>query len=234
MSLMNEFKTIELELRQVFPKGSIFGLRLDGKSFSKFTKQFEKPFSKDFEKYMNESLMTVIEQVLPTPLTAYVQSDEMTIIWDSSTIEPPFAGKIEKLLSLSAAAATAGFMRAAGDLKGLPLFDARAFVLKDYEQVSDYITWRRLDARKNAISMAVSHLHSHGYLMGVSTSERIGLLQGTPFENIPEGTFNGRILKRDDNAKYSLVDATRDVTDETLALSYSWALNRIKDRVYSS
>lgn len=227
INLEEKFKALEQEYRVKFEDNSIFGVRLDGRGFSSFTKQFEKPFSMKFENAMNETLLAVIDSVLPTPLTASVQSDELTVIWDSSLVTPPFGGRIEKILSLSAAAATAGFIKSIGETKGTPLFDARVFKLANYSEVEEYITWRRLDSRKNAISMAVSHLHSHKSLMGVSTFERIDLLQGTAFEKIPESTFNGRILTKNESGKYELVAAERYVTESALKASFEAAQDRI-------
>lgn len=60
--------------------------------------------------------------------------------------------------------------------------------------------------------MAAEALKSHGELKSVSTRERAKLLVGTPYEIIPEGTFNGRfVVSSLTNPVYT--PATRDLTE---------------------
>lgn len=223
MNYLNHFKNLEKEFSRVFVGNGFLGLRLDGKNFSSFTKQFEAPFDFKFMDAMEAATLKVISSILPSIRLAYVQSDEISFIIPPSEItgEYPFAGKFEKILSLSAAAATSGFLRKIPDCSGDPIFDARLFPLESKDEVRDYLDWRRLDARKNSVSMAASCLFSHRKLMGVSTKERAILLEGTEFEKLPEGFFNGRILWKETDPEKgrawiiepALRDRTYDLVD---------------------
>jgi tRNA(His) 5'-end guanylyltransferase len=195
-----QFKKREKEMRFRLPESKLTGIRLDGKSFHTFTKQFAEPYDLKFMAAMDATAIFVLEKLLTEALFAYVQSDEITIFFtdhgrpDKSRL---FDGKMEKLLSTSASAATGGFMTALPEAKGVPIFDARLFQLTDIEELRGYLDWRRLDARKNAISMAAETLHTPKELDGMSTRQRLESLEGTDLEILPEGFFWGRLITRE-------------------------------------
>lgn len=208
-TLAELFKKLESASERVIAPESIAVVRLDGANFSRFTKQFEKPFSDVFESAMNSAARTVLEKVLPNALLCYVGSDEISIAVSRRAGEIPYGARYNKLLSLTASYATVGFLQELPRVKGTPAFDARIIEFERAELLLDYVTWRRLDVRKNAISMAVSHLYSHRSLLGVSTAKRGELLEGTAFEKIPEGTFNGRFV-----TKKNTLPASRELAQE--------------------
>jgi len=203
------FKNLEHENERRLPEHGFSVLRLDGVNFKRVTAELEKPFSVPFERAMNEATIAVLKGAFPQALIAYVGSDEISIVL-SNEFELPYAGRLEKLLTISAGYATAGFNRSIDELKNLALFDARVITFDDEELVHEYLTWRRLDVRKNATSMAAYALHSHKSLQGVSTRERGELLVGTEFEKINEVTFNGRFVTR----RGGITAASREVTEE--------------------
>lgn len=203
------FKELETHNESRLSGRGLAIVRLDGSNFSKYTKQFKKPFSLTFEKAMDAAAQAVMENVLPNTLVCYVGSDEISLVISQDYSQVPYGGRISKLLSLAASHATAGFISAIGQAKGVPAFDARIIEFQDSTLIREYITWRRLDVRKNATSMAAGHLHSHKELLGVSTAERGKLLEGTEFEVIPEGTFNGRFV-----TKETSTPATRELAEE--------------------
>lgn len=203
------FKNLEREAEHRLPSEGFTVFRLDGVNFKRVTGELEKPFSVPFEEAMNAATVAVLQGVFPQALIAYVGSDEISVII-SNEFETPYAGRVEKLLSVAAGYATAGFNRSLSDLKNLALFDARVLTFDDEALVHEYLTWRRLDVRKNATSMAAYALHSHKRLMGVSTRERGELLEGTEFEKIDEGTFNGRFVTR----RGEVFVASRELAEE--------------------
>lgn len=214
------FKSLEKQEERVLKKHALYILRLDGSNFRRFTKQFEKPFSKAFEHGMNAAA-TAVAEALPGALLVYVGSDEISLVYSDAQVETIYGRRVNKLLTIAASHATAGFMRAVPGAQGVPAFDARVIQFDDPELVLEYVTWRRLDVRKNCISMAAETLRSHKELLGVSTAERAALLVGTPFEKIDEGTFNGRFLIEVDG-KPVWTPATRE-----LALGMSANVTRI-------
>ena len=226
MTFAERFKNKEFALISTLPSDSIVGVRLDGKAFHTFTKQFARPFDMTFMSGMDSAATYVLERVFPSALFAYVQSDEISVVFTDQgkeTAQLPLGGRLEKILSISASAASIGLIRALPFVKGDPLFDSRAFILDDMSDVADYVDWRRLDARKNAISMAAETLKSHKELLGVSTRERAEMLKGTPLEVLPEMFMNGRIIVKENyEADVSFVDRRTGETKNITATRSRW------------
>ena len=85
---------------------------------------------------------------------AYLQSDEISVIArdDMENTTQPWADKrLNKLVSLSAAIATAAFNEVSD--YGQRHFDSRAFVVPDLNEVTNYLIWRQQDATRTSISM---------------------------------------------------------------------------------
>lgn len=210
------FKDSEALLDTRLSQKGLAVVRLDGAKFSSLTKQFEKPFSDVFENAMNDTATAVFKRVLPGALVVYVASDEISLIVSDSVAALPYGRRVQKITSLSASFAALAFDRAVPNIKGFPAFDSRVLSLDEDSYVREYITWRRLDCRKNATSMAAESLMSHKALMGVSTRDRGEALVGTRFEKISEGTFNGRFIRRA-KGHFTVDPATRELTEELCA-----------------
>lgn len=90
-------------------------VRLDMRSGGSFVKGLNKPFDKTFTNAMTQTAIALAEQVQGTQL-AYVGSDEITLLlFNNSEKEhftPFFDGKLQKMVSLTAAIATAEFNKA--------------------------------------------------------------------------------------------------------------------------
>lgn len=90
-------------------------IRLDMRSGGSFVKGLNKPFDKTFTQAMLETGKALAEQVQGTQLV-YVGSDEITLLlFNNGTKEhftPFFEGKLQKIVSLTAAIATAEFNKA--------------------------------------------------------------------------------------------------------------------------
>ncbi len=211
------FKELEAASERRIASGGLAIFRLDGSNFSRYTAQFDKPFSIPFEKAMDAAALAVYKRVLNNALLVYVGSDEISVVVSDAHVELPYGGRVSKLVSLTAAHASAGFISTIpASATGTPVFDSRLIEFTDSALIREYITWRRLDTRKNATSMAAGALKSHKELMGVSTRERGALLEGTEFEKIPEGTFNGRFMVKSEEG-FDFVPATRELAEELCA-----------------
>lgn len=207
------FKAAEHALdERVGENVDLIAIRLDGVGFSKLTRQFEKPFSDVFERAMDAAAIAVVRDIFPSALAIYVASDEISVILSPRVTALPYAGRIQKLVSVSASVASLAFLREAPETVGAPAFDARILEIEGSANIREYITWRRLDCRKNATSMAAESMYSHKQLLGVSTRDRGELLVGTAFEKIPDGTFNGRFVMRADR-KWVVRPATRELAE---------------------
>ena len=90
-------------------------IRLDMRSGGSFVKGLNKPFDKTFTNAMTQTAKALAEQVQGTQL-AYTGSDEITLLlFNNSEKEhftPFFEGKLQKMVSLTAAIATAEFNKA--------------------------------------------------------------------------------------------------------------------------
>ncbi len=126
--------------------GAWIVIRVDGRSFSRFTgERFDKPFDPRFSE-----LMTTTAEALLTEFDgryAYTESDEISVLLDPSFAL--FGRSVEKLVSLSAAVASAAFTHAAGEPAH---FDSRLWLGNDTTDVLDYFTWRQADAARCALN----------------------------------------------------------------------------------
>ena len=90
-------------------------IRLDMRSGGSFVKGLNKPFDKVFTNAMTQTAIALAEQVQGTQL-AYVGSDEITLLLFNNSYKdhftPFFEGKLQKMVSLTAAIATAEFNKA--------------------------------------------------------------------------------------------------------------------------
>jgi len=172
------------------PKRSNVIIRLDGKSFGKYTKGLETPFDKDFAEDMNMTAKYLAENIQGCKF-AYVQSDEISLLltdYDTFETSAWFDNKLQKIVSVTASMATSEFnrrrlMRAVQkETFGVPIqttiecfrmgeFDSRVFIIPDAEEVVNYFLWRQQDATRNSISMSGQKYFSHRDLQNKSTSE---------------------------------------------------------------
>jgi tRNA(His) 5'-end guanylyltransferase len=166
-SLGDRMKRYEHSYRLTFPRRLPVVVRVDGRAFHSHLRGATKPFDMPFIEDMGHVAVALCEEISGA-VFAYHQSDEVSVLvqdWVGEHAEPWFAGELQKIVSLSAAIATA----ALGERRpGQPLFDARAFVLPNTVEVANYFLWRQRDATRNSISMAAQAHFSHKALQGVN------------------------------------------------------------------
>lgn len=156
-------------------------IRVDGKAFHTFTKQFDTtkdPFSNVMHIAMTSTAQSMM-QFMQNAQIAYTQSDEISILlrdWDKHETQQWFGGKLQKIVSVSAAMATGYFNFFLDDYQddhyvgAVPLFDSRVFQLPQ-EEVANYFIWRQQDATRNSVQMLGRHYFSHRELNGKNVSE---------------------------------------------------------------
>lgn len=207
----------DYEITHYLPDTPFVAIRVDGRAFTTLTETFDKPFDDDFMEAMNVAANHALHDVIPQALGAYTQSDEISFIISRNT-DIPFTGRMEKLLSLIASAVSVSFATHINQVKGtraLPIFDARVITVPDHQRLYDYITNRRMDARKNAFTMVTEHLYGRRALYKVPLRQRINMLTGTQYETVPNGFVNGRFVFKNTDT----VVATREYTTE---LIHTW------------
>lgn len=152
-----------IEAKRRFIPGLPICTRIDGRTFSKFTRPFDKPFDSRLSSAMRTTARMLVEQTHAR--IGYVQSDEISLIFMADEgSQVFFDGRIQKLASVLAGMATAFFIRsldAAVESRGesisvplYPHFDARVWQVPSKTEAANTLLWRAQDARKNGISSA--------------------------------------------------------------------------------
>lgn len=145
--------------------------RIDGRSFSKFTKGMERPYDVNFSTAMQLTTKDLVRET--GACMGYTQSDEISLVWHTTNPNSSifFDGRIQKMTSQLAALASVYFMQYAQQrwpekitATKLPTFDARVFTLPNRTEAINCFVWREWDATKNSIFMAASHYYSHKQL----------------------------------------------------------------------
>ncbi|WP_200892284.1 tRNA(His) guanylyltransferase Thg1 family protein [Aliterella atlantica] len=121
-------------------------IRVDGRSFSKFTEpRFDKPFDLKFHQMMALTAEALLQEL--QGIYAYTESDEISLLcapnWD-------FCDRsLEKIVSISAGIASATFTQAC---QHIVHFDSRVWLGANKSQVIDYFRWRQADATRCALN----------------------------------------------------------------------------------
>ena len=146
--------------------------RLDGRSFSRLTKEicdFEAPFDVKFR----DMMVNTVKQLMDCGFRVvygFTESDEISLLFH--TEEQTFGRKVRKFNSILAGTASATFSLQLGQVVAL---DCRLIPLPNIERVQDYFLWRQEDAHRNA-------LNAHCYWMlrkeGLSVKEATDMIDG--------------------------------------------------------
>ena len=168
-------------------------IRIDGRVFHSFTKNFKKPYDEVFHEAMNSTLQYLCKNIQGCKF-GYTQSDEISLLltdYDTLTTDAFFDYNVQKVCSIAASMATLQFNKAfrtyvneytasktldsysiellkAKD-KGA-MFDARCFSIP-ISEITNYFISRQQDATRNAIQMLGQTHFSSGQLHKKSTSD---------------------------------------------------------------
>lgn len=221
-SLGDRMKSYEDAFRSHLPPHFPIIIRIDGKAFHSLTKKSDKPFDADIEQLMDVTALALCDQVQTVQL-AYVQSDEISLLlhpYKKLTSQPWFDNNLQKIVSISAATATAAFNNALApwlhkeytttnekwlaqkikdkfETKLPALFDSRAFILPECEVVN-YFIWRQQDAIRNSISMLAQSLFSHKDLHKKTSKDKLEMCaqKGKDWNDLPGYQQRGRCVRK--------------------------------------
>lgn len=146
-------------------------IQVDGKGFHNFTRGMKKPFDMGLVENMWNTAQYMCENIEGAKL-AYTQSDEISILltnYDTLNQGAFFDFRVQKLASIAASLATAGFNQT-GRFKKVACFDGRCFNL-DREEVNNFMVWRQQDCTRNSIQMVAQHYFSQKELNGKNQNE---------------------------------------------------------------
>jgi len=138
--------------------------RIDGRSFTRLTKEVHKfyaPYDERFRDLMVGTTRHLMDCGFRV-LFGYTQSDEISLMFHRD--ETNFSRKLRKLNSVLAGEASARFSLDLGDLA---CFDCRICQLPEAAKVVDYFRWRNEDANRNALNA-----HCYWMLRGTGFDER--------------------------------------------------------------
>jgi tRNA(His) guanylyltransferase len=177
---MKEYESQSLHITKIEPYRS-FLVRLDGRSFSKFTGGMQKPFDKNFTKAMLLTTTDLINEFTAT--TGYTHSDEITIIFKAMATKEEteagtnkaqhlFDGRVIKILTCMSGYCSVRFNfhlcklinEKTSDYKSEYVdkinemkasFDARLVVFPEDKEIEivNHMIWRSIfDCERNAVS----------------------------------------------------------------------------------
>lgn len=189
-------------------------IRIDGKAFRTFTKEFIKPFDKVFMRTMQRTTKYLCKNIQGC-VFGYTQSDEISLIlidYKKLNSSAWFDYQIQKMCSVAASMATMAFNKYLREEVGSwwsecppvseefkkisdyynaiyngALFDARCFNIPK-EEVGNLIYWRQLDSIRNSINMVAQSVFSHKSLQGLSCNDMLNKLleeKGINWKDLP-------------------------------------------------
>ena len=170
--LDKEMRMYEESLDQVILPEIFMVARLDGRSFTRLTKEvcsFEAPYDERFRDHMVVTVKHLMESGFRI-VYGYTESDEISLLFHPD--EDTFGRKVRKYNSILAGEASAAFTHSAGTVAA---FDCRMVPLPTLERVQDYFLWRQEDAHRNCLNSHCYWLLRHS---GLSSSESTARLKG--------------------------------------------------------
>lgn len=197
--------------------------RLDGRSFTKLTKEthsFESPYDERFRDYM----VTTVEHLMECGfkiIYGYTQSDEISLLLDRD--EGTFGRKLRKVVSILAGEASAKFSLLLGDIG---VFDCRVSQIPTVQHVVDYFRWRNEDAFRNALNAHCywslrkdgdSVQKATARLSGMSVPDKNELLfqKGTNFNRLPSWQKRGIGVYWEEYEKETVNQKTKEIVFAT-------------------
>lgn len=202
-ALEQRIRSVEESYRVFLPKGAPYAiLRVDGRSFSTYTRGLDAPVDEKFMSDMDAAAQALCAEIAGAR-GAYVVSDEISVVMASDVNGNFFFdGAVVKIASVCAGIASAVLSTRRPE-QGFAAFDGRVAPADSFAYVMDYLRWRQGDGQRNAISMAAESLFSHRELMSMKTSERLAGMasKGYDYDALPEGFRKGRFIVREQFAE---------------------------------
>jgi tRNA(His) guanylyltransferase len=192
-----------------------FVVRLDGQTFTGFTKGFEKPMDPRIARAMVLATVDLVQTF--KACCGYVASDEATLLFRSQDILSgpkaqlhPYGGRVMKLTSLMASKMSVRFnQHIANEIKddpkllhkiGTAIFDCRIFQVDSDAAASDGVWWRhRYDSFRNGVNN-LAHYKLKGWRMQHVPLRRVITKLGENGIHInaqPDHMFFGTLIKKE-------------------------------------
>ena len=144
-----EMRVYEESLDQYILPDLYIASRLDGRSFTRLTKevcQFEAPFDIRFRDLMIDTVKALMNAGFRI-VYGYTESDEISLLFHPE--DNTFGRKVRKINTTLAGEASASFSLALGQAA---TFDCRVIPLPNTDRVADYFIWRQEDSHRNSLN----------------------------------------------------------------------------------
>lgn len=223
-----KMRVYETSIDQFIVPGMFVVARLDGRSFTKLTREickFEAPFDSKFRDLMVDTTKYIMNSGFKV-LYGYTESDEISLLM--SPDNTAFGNKVRKINTILAGEASGIFSVKLGK----PVcFDCRVVPLPNKELVRDYFLWRQEDASRNALnSWCYWTLRKEGknkreatsFLSGKSVAFKNEFLfeRGINYNDVPKwqkrgiGVFNSEVIKEGFNPmKNEITSVKRNILE---------------------
>ena len=199
---MKLFEGMESE-RRFMPTLPVMA-RIDGRCFTSFTREMDRPFDQRMTDLMVSTTKFLVDET--GARMGYTQSDEISLCWLSNHIKSQifFDGRIQKMVSQLAALATAWFNDQFNfhfdgySYDTIPTFDARCWTVPNVEEGANVFLWRELDATRNSIESAARAKFSHNQCFKKNCSELQDMLfsLGVNWNDYPACFKRGTYVQR--------------------------------------
>lgn len=167
-----EMRVYEQSLDQYILPDMYIVARLDGRSFTRLTKEickFEAPFDTRFRDMMIDTVKALMQCGFRI-IYGYTQSDEISLLFHFK--DNSFGRKVRKINTTLAGEASAAFSLKLGRVA---TFDCRTVPLPNKEKVADYFMWRQEDSHRNSLN---AHCYWAMRKEGASQSTATEMLEG--------------------------------------------------------
>jgi len=171
-------------------------VRLDGRAFHTFTKNFKRPFDEQFHQAMVDTTRFLMDET--HAILGYTQSDEISLVMSGELM---FNGRLQKMCSTTAALASAYFrdqMVSINPKLPIATFDSRVFQYPNMSMAFECLVWREADAIRNSVSMLAQSLFSHKQLQNVGHKEKLKIAEeiGMPWDKLEVWKQRGSLLAK--------------------------------------
>jgi len=206
----NRFKEMEACSTQFLIAGTPKIIRLDGKSFSNYTRNCNRPYDATLMNSITEAVIVVMKEIGGSAKFAYCQSDEISIVINDKQrveSEPWFNNNVNKMISISAAVMSVNFTEqfSKSHTYKPAYFDSRVFQVPSIDEMHNAILWRQFDAIKNSISQYARHYFSDKQVHGKNGKMKIEMMKekhSFDWNTAPTWTKRGVIVKKGSTGKF--------------------------------
>lgn len=257
MKLGDRMKRYEKNNDPRIESDKYFCIRLDGRSFSKFTRGFQKPYDSNFSKAM---VKTTYEAMCEFgAVSGYTQSDEITLIFtpiiskgtNQTTII--FDGRINKILTLMSSFVSVRFnfylnkfINENNELdkykpdtlskiqNSSAIFDARVLIFDENnkKEILNHIIWRStFDCYRNSVSTYGYHLIGHNQIKNLNSLQIIELLKTKNIDwdnDVPLWQKYGVFIKKQ---FVTLINDKGEEYQRTIIKPVSFKLNKFSENL---